>query len=346
MVDVLVIGGGPAGLATAVNARLRGLSTRILEPRSEVIDKACGEGLMPAAVKALTRLGVEIPRSHVFEGVRYVAGEVTAEGRFPEGPGLGVRRTVLHRALRARAVELGVDIVAERAREVVDLGDRVEVGAHVARYVVAADGLHSPTRRQLGLGLPPRRPRRLGVRRHFAVAPWSPMVEVHWSTDAEAYVTPVDDALVGIAILYYPDRVGPAAGEPPFERLLRGFPALAARLGEPVTKARGAGPFEQRVARRVVGRVLLVGDAAGYLDPLTGEGIRLGLETSEAAVDAIIAGEPRTYEAEWQRIVRRYWWMTDGLLKVSRGGWTRRALVPAARSVPGVMGLAIGMLGA
>jgi flavin-dependent dehydrogenase len=170
------------------------------------------------------------------------------------------------------------------------------------------------------------------------------MVEVYWSKWAEAYVTPVADDLVGVAILYFPDRVAPGPDDPPFERLLRGFPALRERLGDPVTTARGAGPFEQRTARRVYGRILLVGDAAGYLDPITGEGIRLGLETARAAIDAIARETPQDYERGWKRAIRRYWWMTDGLLWASRSP-LRPWLVPTLCYTPGLMSAAIGALG-
>jgi flavin-dependent dehydrogenase len=345
MRDLVVAGGGPAGLATAILARQRGLSVAVVEPRAGTVDKACGEGLMPAAVAALAELGVTLPRSHPFHGVRYVAGRCAAAGRFRGGSGLGVRRTVLHDALRARAEAVGVTRIEGRITRLEDRGDRVLTDVGPARYVVAADGLRSGIRRRLGLDRPPRRPRRLGVRRHFQTRPWTPMVEVHWSRHAEAYVTPVDEDLVGVAILYFPDRIDRPSGTRPYEHLLAGFPELRDRLGTPASDVRGAGPFAQRAASPVHGRILLVGDAAGYLDPLTGEGIRLSLDTARAAVDALAADRPADYARGWRRAVRRYWWMTDGLLRVSRAGLTRRWLVPTLRHVPGVMTLAIDALG-
>ena len=96
MIDVLIVGGGPTGLGAAILAAEAGLHATILEPRPGPIDKACGEGLMPAAAAMLARMGASPAASHPFLGIRYIDGESTAEGRFPQGPGLGVRRTALH----------------------------------------------------------------------------------------------------------------------------------------------------------------------------------------------------------------------------------------------------------
>jgi flavin-dependent dehydrogenase len=110
--DLVVVGGGPAGLVTAIAARLAGLSVRVLDRARPPIDKACGEGLMPDAVGLLAALGVELPAEscHRFRGIRYVDGELTAEGLFPQAAGLGVRRPVLHQALARRAAEVGAEL--------------------------------------------------------------------------------------------------------------------------------------------------------------------------------------------------------------------------------------------
>src|SRR5205823_3435093 len=102
--DLLVVGGGPGGLATALNARQRGLSVIVAEPRESPIDKACGEGLMPGGLAQLASLGVD-PAGMPFRGIAYVSVRRRAEARFRYGPGWGVRRTTLHAALAARATE-------------------------------------------------------------------------------------------------------------------------------------------------------------------------------------------------------------------------------------------------
>lgn len=318
--DVIVIGGGPSGLAAAIRARSYGMRTLLFERRSGVVDKACGEGLMPGALTALRALGVEVPRSHPLRGIRYVQGGHEAFAAFQGGGGLGVRRTVLHRALRDRALAVGAVLRRGSPDELSPVHEGVCVAGDRARYVVAADGLHSPIRRQLGLALPPRRPARYGIRRHFAVAPWSDEVEVHWSPDAEAYVTPVDDRLVGVAVLF--------RGRGRYDDWLGHFSQLHPRLRNPVSPARGAGPFEQRVRTRVWRRVLLVGDAAGYVDPLTGEGVRVGLATACAAIDRIAQHRPQRYEGDWARLTRSYRWLTLGLLAASARPRIRPGLTP------------------
>jgi flavin-dependent dehydrogenase len=346
--DVVVVGGGPVGLAAAMYAVSGGLSVVVLEPRQGAVDKACGEGLMPGAVRALATLGIN-PVGWDLVGIRYVWDGRQAEADFSAGRGRGVRRTELHTALRSAAAAAGVKVLPLAACEVLQSSEEIRVrtrgpgqtpGPDVyGRYLLAADGLHSPTRRALGLEMCTRGPQRFGQRRHYRLRPWSSHVEVHWSTYSEAYVTPVGADLVGVAVL--------SARRVPFEEQLHEFPRLRERLADAfaATRVRGAGPLRQRVARRVAGRVLLVGDAAGYIDALTGEGISLGMAQARAAVSAVGDDRPQAYEHAWRQASWRYAAMTHALVQATRPAWARRAIVPAAAALPIVFRAAVRELG-
>jgi flavin-dependent dehydrogenase len=341
MTDILVVGGGPVGLAAAIEARMAGFSAVVLEPRTAPIDKACGEGLMPGAVEALARLGVD-PPGHVLRGIGYLDGSRRVDHVFRHGVGRGVRRTALHAALAARAAEAGVEFAEGRLRSLVQATDAVTVGLADgrelrARWMIGADGLHSTVREIVGLAPRPERRRRFGLRRHLAVAPWSDLVEVHWTPVAEVYVTPVGEQEVGVAVL------GPQHFD--YDEVVSSVPALASRVSGAAVSSEllGAGPLRQRVRGRVVGRVLLAGDASGYVDAITGEGIRIGLAEARAAIACLAAGDPDRYEREWLRATRSYRMLTTGLVRLG-GSPLRPAIVPLARSLPAVYGAIVERL--
>ncbi|MFD6279415.1 NAD(P)/FAD-dependent oxidoreductase [Streptomyces sp. NPDC060209] len=336
MIDILVAGGGPAGLAAAIRAAAAGLEAVVVEPRSTPVDKACGEGIMPSGVAALSALGVT-PAGRELRGIRYIEGTRQAQAAFRGHLGLGVRRTELHTALHRRARELGVRVVTGRAEEVRQGQDSVTAAGLTARWLIAADGLHSPLRRALGLERPCSAPRRYGLRRHYRIAPWTDFVEVHWSRQGEAYVTPVGEELVGVAVLSTHRRS--------HEEHLSAFPALARTLrGLEAGPVRGAGPLRQNASAPRAGRVLLAGDAAGYVDALTGEGIALAAATASAAVDCLVAGRPEAYPARWARLTRRHRLLTGALLGAAGHPLTAGLIVPAAHRLPPLFGAAVHAL--
>ncbi|MEU0768566.1 NAD(P)/FAD-dependent oxidoreductase [Streptomyces albogriseolus] len=338
--DLLVVGGGPAGLATALHAARAGLDTVVAEPRPAPVDKACGEGLMPGAVRALTALGLHAP-GHPLAGIRYVQGPCRVEAPFRRGQGLGVRRTDLHTLLHRAVLDAGVPVLPLRVDGVRQEADGVTVpGAGLrARWLVAADGLHSPVRRSLGLDRPARTAPRYGLRRHYAVPPWTSHVEVHWGPDAEAYVTPLGPRLVGVALL--------TSRRAPYDTQLAGFPELAARLppDTAVTPVRGAGPLRRRSRTRVHGRVLFVGDAAGYVDALTGEGVCLALAGARALVANLRRGTPGRYDTDWARATRRYRVLTELLVRTRQQPALAPHIVPLAARLPRLFAAAVDALG-
>jgi flavin-dependent dehydrogenase len=94
----------------------------------------------------------------------------------------------------------------------------------------------------------------------------------------------------------------------------------------------------------VHGRVLLVGDSAGYVDALTGEGLSLAFGCAQAAVARIAAGDLAAYERDYARITRRYRWITSALLWATQYSPVRERVVPIARRAPGVFDLAVRQL--
>ena len=131
-----------------------------------------------------------------------------------------------------------------------------------------------------------------------------------------------------------------------FESQLAAFPDLARRLAtcEAVSDVRGAGPLRQRVDARVAGRVLLVGDAAGYVDALTGEGLALALAAAAELVTCLVDDRPERYERAWLRVSRRSRWITEGLLWARTHRVSAGRVVPLAARAPRLFSLAVNQL--
>ena len=342
--DVAVVGGGPAGLATATFAARAGLSTVLFERASGPPDKACGEGLMPAGVRVLEALGAMacLTRAdwHPFVGIRYLQEDGScAEGRLPAGGGRGIRRTALGSALARCAAESGVELrwdcpvdSFERSGETITV--RTGPARVQARVLVAADGLSSRMRGLAGLERPAPRRQRFGLRQHFGVRPWTEWVEVHLHEGIEAFVTPTGESRVGVAFLW---ERGALQGPASVEAFLTRFPVLAARLaGAPIdSRPRGAGPLAQSARGRTADGVVLVGDAGGYVDAITGEGISLALTCAQALAallpTALGAGATRQALRPYQRFhareFRRYALVCRAMLGLARHPVIRRRVV-------------------
>jgi flavin-dependent dehydrogenase len=303
MREVIVAGGGPAGLAAAIAARQAGLEVSVFDCARPPIDKACGEGIMPDGLAALARLGVSIPHAQAFafRGIRFLDLEHAVEATFADaGTGLGVRRLVLHDLLVQHATTLGVEL-NWGTRVTGASGEAIEVdGKRVPfRWLVCADGQNSLLRRKSGLFPTPAVQMRYGFRRHYKVAPWVDLVEVYWAQCGQMYVTPIaaDEVCVAFITRDLSAR---------FDAVLPQFTKLAARLhdAEIVGTTIGAVTASRRMRRVYNGHVALIGEAAGSVDAITGEGLSIAFRQALALASAMRRNRLDQYETAHNQITR------------------------------------------
>jgi len=301
--DVLVIGGGPAGLATAIAARMKGFDVTVADGATPPIDKACGEGLLPGSLAALHELGVVIGPGdgQVFPGIRFMEDATSVEASFSGASGFGVRRTVLHQKMVERAQGCGITLlwntpVAGLSRDGAIVGDTVMK----AKWIIGADGIHSRVRRWSGLDSKGRPQIRFAQRRHFRMKGWTDRVEVHWGQKAQAYVTPLGNDETCVALISRDPRMR-------LEDASREFPRLAGymRHAEPCSAERGGVTVTRGLNQVYNGNVALIGDASGSVDAITGEGLRLSFLQAKALADALGSGNLRNYQRAHRRLSRR-----------------------------------------
>lgn len=300
--DVLVVGGGPAGLATAIAARLRGLRAVVVDSRIPPIDKPCGEGLLPEAVESLSRLGIclDSTRALPFDGIRFSDEHSSSVAKFVSRTAFGMRRTALHAALVARAVELGV--TQRWGARVSNLSFR---GACIGgeflpcSWIVGADGQHSTVREFARLG--PRRPQhfRFGFRRHYAVAPWSSVVEVYWAKKSQLIVTPISSREICVTFFSSDSQFR-------IDRALRQFPSVAKHLRSFTPTSTEAGSITSLSRARAVTwrNIALVGDASCSVDGIAGQGMSLAFRQALALADALAAGDLSGYASSHRQITK------------------------------------------
>jgi menaquinone-9 beta-reductase len=301
--DVFVIGGGPAGLATAIALRQRGFEVVVADGTQPPIDKPCGEGLMPDGRAALEKLGIGIPAeiAHPFRGIRFVSGDMSVDASFPNGNGIGLRRTVLHRIMVAKAEAAGVSLLWRTPVSGLHVGG-VLLGEHMvrARWVVGADGGHSLVRQWTGLDRYRHDRTRFAFRRHYRVSPWSDCMELHWGPRCQIYVTPVAADEVCVALICRDPHLR-------LDAALTAFPELVSRLrgAEPSSVERGAISATHKLHRVYRGCVALVGDASGTVDAITGEGLSLSFRQAEVLADCFAAGNLERYQQVHRELARR-----------------------------------------
>lgn len=305
--EAIVVGGGPGGSTIAAELALRGHRVLLLDKASFPRHKACSEYCNPGGAAILRQIGLESDLAalgaHRMEAMQvYAPGGRRFTADFGKaGPGrsaIGLSRFKLDALLLDRARAAGVD-VRERAhvRDVIRAGNRVTgVEATIdgvretlrAPLVIGADGRNSVVVRSLELGASPRWPVKTGLVAHYrGVTGLDRFGEMHVAHGYYAGLAPLEDGLTNVAVVAHRSAVDGRDGsvEAFFERALAGLPAVAAKLGdaERVGGIRGVGSMAYH-ARRVAGDgFLLVGDAASFLDPFTGDGIYEALKAARLA---------------------------------------------------------------
>lgn len=336
--DVIVVGGGPAGSVTARQLALAGWRVLVLERDRFPREKVCGEYLCPAAVSRLDSLGLSgtierLPHRRI-RRVRIAApsGDVV-EGEFLEprrgagAHGVSISRAALDQALLEEAAAAGVVVVEEaRVSDLLIDEHGVEVryrtaehGAQEARgaLIVGADGRFSVIARRLGMEPPTHAGGRAVLHAQLdGVAPPERAVEMHLLEGHRyAGINFLPDGLANVSLvvdLAEARELDAAGREALLLRVVRAAPALHERFAHarPVGPTRMLAPLKVERPRAHGERALLVGDAAGFLDPLTGEGVHAALVTATIAASvadrALRAGRRGARDlAEYTRRRRR-----------------------------------------
>lgn len=340
-VDVLVAGAGPAGSALAAHLAQAGASVLLVEASAHPRPKACAEYASPRIVEELARLGVGPGWTRLavpLAGMDLHAGGRMTPIRYADRRGprsaWGVDRRTFDAMLARHAVERGA-VLMERTRVaslVVEdgrvrgarlrhlaTGEQTEVRAE---WSVGADGTRSTISRLVGVDRAVRFPRRLGlVAHHEGIAELADHGEMHVGPDWYVGLapTPGGELNVGMALPFDGQAAGTTAGR--FEAAIAALPAVARRLSgvRRISPIRGAAPIGHRVARAAGPGWLLIGDAAGFVDPFTGEGIHRALRSARAGADAILgAGDvAAAYRRErWRAFAAKaaLSWLVQGVL--------------------------------
>ncbi len=339
--DVFVAGGGPAGLAAAIAARQAGFTVTLADAAHPPIDKTCGEGIMPDGLAALRTLGVTLTheQGYPFAGIRFADETGAVSAKFPQGFGLGIRRTRLHQALVDHAKDSGVNLHwGTRVTGIHDDGVLVNGRKIRCQWLIGADGYRSRIRYWTGLEKSGREKQRFGFRRHYRIAPWSEFVEVYWTGVGQIYVTPVAKDEVCVALISRKPGVR-------LDRALAMCPSLGSRLqgAKQITREQGAITATFRLRAVVSGTRALLGEASGSVDAITGDGLSMAFQQAHALAQAMRFSDLRKYQQKHRRIARLPRVMAETMLLMDRSPWFRRRALSALSSEPSLFARMLAM---
>lgn len=327
--DVAIAGGGPAGAALAIELGRRGIRVNLYEKKRHPRLKACGEGLLPHGVAALCDIA-GLPDAPRVRGLRFVAGEASADADFPDGFGLVVRRDWFDRWLFERAA----------ATPNVDARMGTPYRPEGEPFTVGADGRNSIFHRRFEVRRPGRT--RVGLSAHaIGLEGVNDRVEVFFHREGELYVAPTGGGETLVAALFHHERFRRDG----ITHLLRTIPAIRdrARRVELTSPVLAAAPLGLRLSRVVDERLLLIGDAAGAPDPITGDGIAMAMASVKPAADAIVSGDLASYQRVRLAMGRNAERLGRLLLAVSRAeGRTAHVLLRKRSLVTTLLDVALG----
>ena len=301
--DVIIVGAGPAGSVLASLLGARGTSVLLLDRAVFPRDKLCGEFLNPGGVEILGRLGcLDVVQSAAFvvRGMKFLSPDGTAfRGQYSGARyGLAVRRTELDSLLLQHAGRAGAEVLEGfRVDRLISGGvegrTRNATSTLRARVVVGADGRNSIVARQLGLFRPHPTHRKMALGRHYqGLTEYGDCGEIFCAGFGYGVINPLGSGIANVCLVVDAALLARARGKlgPYFDELLQRMPRLARRLADaaPLEDVHALGPMAHSPARVWAPGALLVGDAAGFYDPFTGEGMFMALRSAELAAAAIV----------------------------------------------------------
>ena len=351
--DVLVVGAGPAGSAAAAALAGFGRSVVLIDAAAHPRPKACAEYASPRIVEELRRIGVadEAWRADALplRGMRIIRGadavEVTYEDRCGPRLAWGLERTRFDTALARQAVERGAELrertrfdgaAHDGERWRVSIGGQTTPGEVRARWLIGADGARSRVARQLGVERPVRVPRRIGLVAHYeGVAGLEDHGEMHVGRSEYVGLAPLSGGRLNVGMAL--PAGGRGGAEARFAAAIDELPAVARRLvgSRRLSPIRGASPIGHRVSRAAGPGWMLIGDAAGFIDPFTGEGIFRALRSARCLAEALASGDTGA-EGRYRAARRSAFAAKDALT------WTVQGMLAA----PPVLGYALRRLSA